>query len=217
MRAKTCSAIAIALAVLAMALTAHETEEKTPTPGFRMETERASAFASDIKTATIRVYPTIVRTPTNTTFSTESQQQIVVLLKEKKVADALKDSNEIKPGALQGHGQFQWCQNDMRAIGDEVQKREINEKYILVLEVLFPPTRGNHISVFGIHCIVLNSKGENVFTFLLNSHHQMFVDANMVANDLSGQSLAELVRKATEVGLEALILQIQQEMPATHE
>jgi len=201
--------IVMAVFTLCQKAAAHETHEKISVPGFRMESELASRFISDIKTATIRVYPTIIRSPTNTTCSTMSQEQAVAFLDKNKVANAVKDNNEINPGELQGLGQFQWCQHDMEIIGREVQKRKVKEEYILVMEILFPPTRNNRQAVFGIHCIILNNQGQNAYTFLLNSHHQMFVDANMVANDLSAESRNQLINKATNVGLEALVMQIE--------
>jgi len=196
---------------ISMPLSAHVTEEKTPAPGFRPECEGAASFAAEVKTSSIRVYPTIVRTPTNTTFSTESQQQIVDYLKENKVTHALSDDRSVDPGELKGVGQFQWFQNDCEVIGKEVQTRDISEPYILVMEVLFPPSRDHRLMVFGIHCIVLDSKGENAFSYLLNIQHQMFVDANLRTDDSSDKSRKELIQKATQVGLEALPLQLHEE------
>lgn len=213
MKAKTCFAITIALAMQVAILKANESEMKTSDPGFRPACERSAAFVSEINTATVRVYPTIVRSPTNTTFSAESQQQIVAFLNEEKITRAVPDNRTIDPGELEGRGQFDWFQNDKAVIGQEVQKQNINEKYILVMEVLFPPQRGDSQSVFGIDCIVLNSAGEDVFSILLNSHHQMFVDADLVAADSSEQSRAQLIQKATAVGIQAFVLQIRNEQP----
>lgn len=201
----------LAFVALSLPLSANETQEKVPAPGYRPECERTTSFAADITTASIRVYPTILRTPTNTTFSTESQQQIVAYLNDNKITKALADDSCIDPGELKGMGQFQWFQNDSEVIGKELQTRKISEPYILVMEILFPPMPDNRMMVFGIHCIVLDRKGENVFSFLLNSHHQMFVDAKMMANDSSEKNREELIRKATQVGLDALALQLQQE------
>ncbi len=59
--------------------------------------------------------------------------------------------------------------------------------------------------------MVLDAEGQNVFSFLLNAHHQMFIDAAMMTDNLSEKTHAELVQKATAVGLEALVAQIQNE------
>ena len=203
------SAIMLALAALCLSLPAHETEEKSPYPGFRPECERAPAFIADVKTATVRVYPSVIRTPTNTTYSAASQQQVVAFLNEEKITRAVADDIPVEVGEIQGRGQFDWFQNDMATIGQEVESRGVDADYVLVMEVLFPPQRGSRQSVFGIHCIVLNTEGQNAFSFLLNSHHQMFVDAKMTGEGESDQVRNELIKKATAVGLEALAAQIQ--------
>ncbi len=213
MKVSTRVIIALALASFTLALPAHETKEKTPAPGFRPESELASAFVADVKTATIRVYPTIIRTPTNTTFSMESQQQVVAFLSEKEIAKAVSDTNTIDPGEFKGRGQFDWFQNDMAVIGQNVQKKKIDEKYAIVMEVLFPPQRGNNQTVFGIHCIILDTAGQNVFSFLLNSHHQMFVDAAMHIEEGTTETRAVLIRQATAVGMEALLRQLKNALP----
>jgi len=211
MKAKTCFAIALSFAVQAASLTAHETDEKTPDPGFRPECKLSSAFVAEVNSATVLVYPTVVRSPTNTAFSTEAQQQVVAFLNDEGITKAVPDTGTIDPGELKGRGQFDWFQNDMSVIGQEVQKQKIDEKYILVMEVLFPPQRGNRLSVFGIHCLVLDAEGKNAFSFLLNSHHQMFIDADMVVENSSEQSRAQLIQKATAVGMQALVLQLHNE------
>ncbi len=211
MKAPIFSTLALALTAVCLSLPADETEEKNPDPGFRPESELASAFITDVKTATVRIYPTIIRSPTNTTYSVASQQQVVTFLNGKKITKAVSDQEKIDPGELTGRGQFDWFQSAMATIGREVESRGVDADYILVMEVLFPPQRGNSQSVFGIDCMVLDAEGQNVFSFLLNSHHQMFVDAGMMTDNLSEQTHAELVQKATEVGLEALVAQIQHE------
>ena len=210
------TAIILVLSLLPIAY-AHETAEKSPYPGFRPDSESGAAFVAGIKTAVMRVYPTIIRTPTNTYFSIESQQQIVKFINDSKFTTVTTDSSKVDPGELKGAAQFEWFMNDMAVIGKAIQSRAIDDDYILVMEVLFPPARGNRQSVFGIHLIILNAEGENAFSFLLNSHHQMFVDADMIVDDLSEKSRAELIRKATEVGLQALVLQMRQETASKDE
>lgn len=211
MKASCSSLVALILFALCLTLPADETNEKSPYPGFRPESALDSAFIAEIKTATVAVYPTIIRTPTNTTFSADSQKQIVAFLNGRQITKAVSNDNPIDPGEIKGQGQFNWFENDMAVIGAEVQKQGLEEKYAVAMEVLFPPTRGDRQAVFGIHCIILDRQGGNAFSFLLNSHHQIFCDADMVANDLSEQSRAALIKKATAAGLEALDQQIKLE------
>ena len=203
--------IVLAATALALNLGADEVEEKIPAPGFRPECESAAEFVAQLENGAVRVYPTIIRTPVSTSFSEDSQRQIVDYLNGKEITKAVAEAGPIDPGELSGRGQFDWFQNDLSVIGTAVKKQSIEEPYVLVMEVLFPPQRGSRQAVFGIHCIVLDAAGNNAFSFLLNSHHQPFVDAAMVSEDDSEQSRADLVRKATEVGLEALTAQIASE------
>ncbi len=121
MKMSTRFIIALAVASFALALSADEAEEKNSSPGFRPECELASVFIADVKTATVRVYPTIIRSPTNTSYSAASQQQVVAFLNGKKITIAVSDEVKIDPGELQGRGQFDWFQNDMATIGREVE------------------------------------------------------------------------------------------------
>ena len=74
------------------------------------------------------------------------------------------------------------------------------------MEILFPP--GNQY-VFGVHVFILDRNGENAFSFLLNSHHRSFVDANMVVEDSSEAAHTHAIEKATQLGLAALSAQIE--------
>lgn len=211
MKAPVFSTTVLALAALCLSLPADETADKNPAPGFRPESELASAFIADVKTATVQVYPSVIRTPTNTTFSTESQQQVVAFLNENKITKAVADEMKFDVGELKGRGQFDWFRNAMATIGQEVESRGTDADYILVMEVLFPPQRGNKQTVFGIHCIVLDATGKNAFSFLLNSHHQMFMDAAMHVEEGTAETRTSLISQATAVGMEALAAQIQNE------
>jgi hypothetical protein len=196
----------VCLAVLAFASCAHEAEEKIPDPGFRPHSEYAPAFLEALETDAIAVYPSIIRTVDGTYHSAESQQKIVSLLKEKKIAAAVAQTSAIDPGALKGQSQWDIFQNDMRTIAEQLKSRNSDAAYNLIMEFLFPP--GNQ-SVFGIHCYVLDQQGENAFSFLLNSHHKLFVDANLSAEDSSEASRAILIDKAAQVGVTALLQQVK--------
>jgi hypothetical protein len=65
---------------------AHETDDKLGDPGFRPYSAHASAFLSAVDTATIAVYPTIVRKADRTSHSVESQKQIIALIRQKEMA-----------------------------------------------------------------------------------------------------------------------------------
>lgn len=199
-------AVAICLAFGTANAPAHETEDKSPVPGFRPDSEHAITFANTVAQSSVMVYPTIVRTVDETTFSTQSQQQAIALLNKEQLTTPVAGSGSIDPGKLKGKAQFEIFQNDMQTIAEASKARETDAPYSLVLEILLPP--GNR-AVFGVHCYVFNRQGENAFSFLLNSHHQLFVDANMRVKDDSQASRNRLVRKATRLGVTALAQQLE--------
>jgi len=203
------STIAVCAAILCLSVSADETEEKIPAPGFRPESPHASEFLKTIKTATVTVYPSIVRTPTETSFSEASQKQVVDFLKKNKMAKTIKPGKKVDPGKLEGRAQFALFQNDMEKIAGELKTRKSASDYILVMEFLIPPQRNRATEIFGIHCIILNKKGENAFSFLLNSHHKAFIAAQLRATDASEKAFDVLIEKSTAVALKALSEQIK--------
>lgn len=198
------------LAVIALCrVGASDTGQIIPDPGFRPESELAPKFMETVKTAKVVVYPTIVRTFEDTSFSTNSQQQVVAFVNEKKLARAVADTHVIDPGEIKGQAQYGIFQNDMAVIGKAIQARSSDTEYHLVLECLLAPRRPEGYLMFGIHCYILDSQGQNAFSFLLNSHHQSFVDAHMESAAATDQARDALVYQATKVGLAALAEQIE--------
>jgi hypothetical protein len=203
-------------AILCLTASAHETEVKIPAPGFRPESPNASEFLKTIKTATVTVYPSIVRTPRETSFSDASQKQVVDYLKKNKMAKSIKSGKKADPGKLEGHSQWEMFQNDMKAIAQKIKKQKSVYDYILVMEFLIPPRRNGATEIFGIHCFILDKNGENAFSFLLNSHHKPFVDAQLRTEGSSEKERNALVEKSTRVALDALVQQMQDaEKPAS--
>jgi len=195
--------------VLCMNVAGHETEEKMPDPGFRPESEHADAFLAAVTTATIRVYPTIVRTRKGTTFSAASQRQIVTFITSQNVARVSTAPKPIDPGKLEGTFQWEIFQNDMKTIEKAVKTSKSGSDYTLVMVFLVTPIPSGGIAVGGIHCYILDAQGENAFSFLLNSHHEQFVEAKLQSDDASEAGMARLAEKSTLVGLRALQGQIR--------
>lgn len=210
MRTLIFPAITLLSAVLCLPIMADETDAKIATPGFRPESEIAQDFLESIKTATIRTYPTIVRTFTKTHYSTNSQKVIVGFINTKGLSKAVSDKNQIDPGELKGQAQYDMFQNDMKVIARILKSRTEEPEYHLVMECLIAPLRPEGYKIFGIHCYILDHQGRNAFSFLLNSHHQLFVDAAMQSAEESDATRNALVDQATLVGLEALVQQLQQ-------
>jgi hypothetical protein len=200
----------LALTLLAVAFAApalpHETEEKVEDPGFRPESTQASAFVASFDSATIAVYPSIVRKVERTAYSYGSRELIVAALRSRTTGTTVVSNRRIDMGVLRGRSQWEWFQGGIEAVSREIDKKTPDADYSMVMEILFPP--GNEY-VFGVHLYVLDRHGENAFSFLLNSHHRSFVEADLVVTDSSEDARTRVIEKATQLGLAALEAQLE--------
>ena len=207
--------VVFCLAFLSLPVLADEGSSTITDPGFRPHSEYAPAFIKALPTATVDVYPTIVRRLERTALSFASQDRIVTLLKDKLMVMAVAKSTRFDLGKMERMAQWDLFQNDMKAIAEKLESRRSDADYSLVLEIVMRP--GNQV-VFGIHCYVLDQQGQNVFSFLLNSHHQIFVDAQLFAENSSEAAREKLMQRATQAGIVALQAQIDQaKFCATHQ
>ena len=195
---------ALMLLLMPVALS-HEVETKVPDPGFRPESEHAAAFLEALDTATIAVYPTLVRRESRTASSFASQKQIVALLNKGDALTVKAARNRVDLGALRGASQWDIFERDMQRIGASLKKWRSDAQYHLFLEFLLPV---NDQNIFGVHVFILDAEGRNAFSFLLNSHHQAFIDAKLVAEDSSEAARTRLLERATQLGVAALEAQI---------
>ena len=191
-------------------LQAHETKEKTPAPGFRPDSDYAAAFLSSVGTSYMIVHPTVVRIKTAddliSSCNKTSQEIIRKFLTENKIADPNGFTTEIDLSRAQGQGQFGIFQSRMELI-----EEQIKQTYHIAAETIMIQHPDNRLSVFGIHLYILDKDGHNAFSFLLNSHHKLFVDAKLNAENNSKESVENLVAKSIQVALRALHQQIQHE------
>jgi hypothetical protein len=209
MRKHYCT-ITLFLIILAPCLVAHESEKKTPSPGYRPETEYAEAFLRSVGTSHMIVHPTVVRIKTNDDLITKcdkgSQEVIRRHLIEHKIADPNGFTTEIDLSRAQEQGQFGLFQNRVELIG-----KQISQTYHVAAETIIIQNPENRLTVFGIHLYILDRDGHNAFSFLLNSHHTLFVDARLHAENNSTESIEKLVAESIQVALQALDQQIQNE------
>jgi hypothetical protein len=197
----------VSLAGLSLPALAHETDDKLGGPGFRPYSEHASAFLNAVDTATIAVYPTIVRKADGASHSFESQKKIVALLRQKEMAAPAAGSSRVDLGKLEPTSQWDLFLNDMQRIAETLKGQASSADYHLFMELVWPV---NDQPIFGIHCYVFDRQGQNAFSFLLNSHHQLFADASLTARGTSEAARNRLVKKATDVGVTAFEAQVAQ-------
>jgi len=214
---------ALLLALLAWGpAAADETEKKLRSPGFRPPSDRADAFVKAVGSARIAVFPTVVRKVGagggGTSYDRVSQKEIVPLLKESRLGRGEALDREIDPGELgklKVKSQWGLFQAGMDTLGKQVAEAKIQSDYALVVEVVMFPTPSKGGAVWGIQCYVLEREGANAFSFLLNSHHQMFVDAALKTEDGSAKGQEKLVAGAIGTALKALKQQVEQARKAS--
>jgi len=194
-------------AVLSLPALAHEGDDKLGDPGFRPYSEHASAFLNAVDTATIAVYPTIVRKADGTSHSVESQKQIVALIRQKEKAAPVAGSGRVDLGRLEPTSQWSLFLNDVQRIAETLKGQASDGDYHVFMELVWPFSDG---PIFGIHFYVFDRRGRNAFSFLLNPHHQMFADASLIARSTSQAARDRLVKKATDVGVTAFEAQVEQ-------
>ena len=149
--------------------------------GFRPESALNQEFINSHKESKFIVYPTIIRSIDTTSWSSSLSKEFAENLKRDENLNIRLNENIINPGELMGKSQFEFFQNDMLELGNEIKIKNKNIDYCIIPEIIFEPERNGTLFVFGIHIFILNNKGENVFSFLLNAHHNHFVEAKLYA------------------------------------
>ena len=82
--------------------------------------------------------------------------------------------------------QWQLFKKSMSLFADYLKVHPVNTEYALVVECLVSPRRivsprrSGGEAIGGIQCYVLDSNGSNAFSFLLNSHHELFTDVSQL-------------------------------------
>lgn len=203
----TISALAACATALSFTALAHEMEETIADPGFRPHSDNAAVFIDTLGDVSIAVYPTIIRRAGRTAHSFASQEQIVAFINRTGVAEAVARPLRIDLGRLAGRSQWDLFQNDMEQIAEKLTGRRDDAAYHVFLSFILPV---DEQTIFGIHCYVLDKQGQNAFSFLLNSHHRLFIDADLVAANSSEEARTALMDKATRIGLVAFKAQIDQ-------
>lgn len=197
--------VLLAFACITLCLQAQETEEKTPAPGYRPESKYAKAFVNSVGVSQLIVYPTVVRikTPDGIVMSHNRESQKAIL--DHLIKNQIIDPNGLDLTQIEGQGQFDFFQSSMKQMA-----KQIKQPYHLATEVIIIQRPNNHLGVWGIHLYILDHAGHNAFSFLLNSHHRILVDAKLFSEGNSKEAIDKLVIQSTQVALQALDQQIEQ-------
>jgi len=177
-------------------------------PGFRPESDLEQSFINSYKESKFIIYPTITRAIDTTTWSKLLSKEFAEnLIRDEKLNVGLNE-NLLNPGKLIGNNQFEFFKNDMERLGNEIKMKNEKIDYCIIPEILFGPKREGTLFVFGIHIFILNNEGENVFSFLLNSHHELFIEAKLYAYNPNENDLEELKKRCLDIGVKAFKLMV---------
>lgn len=184
----------------------------TPSPGFRPGAEAAKdeAFVNSLARSAVIVLPVAIRTVAGLKHDPELAAQLAKFVRMEQLAaqvdvgDAILNLPDRNPRAPQ----FDVFQTELSALEKSVAGLAFDAEYVLMLELFVVPLGGGAEFVPGIHCFVLSSDGQDTFSFLLNAHHQLMVNAELRTEATSEEARAELVTRAVRVAGEALNEQI---------
>ncbi|WP_299579538.1 LamG domain-containing protein [uncultured Sunxiuqinia sp.] len=178
-------------------------------PGFKPESDLSADFLQSYKPGKFVVYPTVIRTPDSTAFSPGSAKAFADLLINDLHLNAEFNETILNPGQLEGQGQLNFFNNDMKRLASAIREEGTNADYYVVLEILFPPRQSEAVNVFGIHILVLDKDTENAFSFLLNAHHDYMAYNSLWAVNAEPANLEPLKIKCAKVAFDALCKQLE--------
>jgi len=193
------------LALACPTASAHEPEQTIPQPGFRPPSEHAGVFIDAVGDMSIEVLPTIIRRIDRTAHSFSSQRQIVDFLNDEQIATARIRRDRVDLGRLERGPQWEIFQRGMSAIAGTIAELNAEADYVFVMEILVPGDQ----EVFGVEVYILDRQGRNAFSYLLNSHHELFAAGGLASPDSSEAARQRMLASATRVGLAALQAQIR--------
>jgi len=176
--------------------------------GFKPESDFSQAFINSYKESKFIIYPTITRAIDTTTWSKLLSKEFAQNLKRDNNLNIRLNKNLLNPGELMGKSQFEFFKNDMERLGNEIKMKKEKIDYCIIPEIIFEPKREGTLFVFGIHIFILNNEGGNVFSFLLNSHHELFVEAKLYAYNPNENDLEELKQRCLNAGVKAFKLMV---------
>ncbi|MGC9366114.1 MAG: hypothetical protein ACP5FK_03615 [bacterium] len=108
----------------------------------------------------------------------------------------------------------QWAvfEANMSIFSDYLESLDNSWDYAMTVEILMTNTPSGGQAVGGIQCYILDDQGEDVFSFLMNSHHDMFNDADLTITATDSTEVENLALNSLFTALNALKLQIEEQM-----
>jgi len=170
------------------------------------ESDKYKEFYRSLKDKGITVFPGAAKDDNGTTYHLASRDTIGNFFQNRGVSNVHRADQEVDLQGLEGViGQWGLFERGMSLFSDYLKANPIDSGYALMAEYVVSEDRLNiHI----VQCYILDSNGEDAFSFLLNSHHKLFVDTRLWAgaesrDDLSGIG-ADAIIKALQIQFDAL-------------
>jgi hypothetical protein len=173
-----------------------------------------TSFRDDLGETSITVFPTLVRDPQGNSYSHSSRTTIAEFFETEKLATVVESDNHVDFSAPAVTTQHDLFQQNMSLFAEYLGAEPVTTEYALLVECLVTPTKSGGEAVGGVQCYLLDAKGHNAFSFLMNSHHCLFNEAGLKTETASDDARAALIDGATDIVIEALRRQLQPELLA---
>ncbi len=165
------------------------------------ESDKYKRFYHSLKEKGIAIFPGVVKDDNGTTYHLPSRDTIASFFQNRGVSSAHLADQKVDLGGLEGiNGQWALFERSMSLFSDNLKANPMDSGYALMAEYVVNKT------IHVIQCYILDSHGEDAFSFLLNSHHKLFVDARLETEAV--ESRDELIGKGTDVVIKALQYQL---------
>lgn len=163
-------------------------------------------LAEVIQQSSISVFPAVVRTQDGTTYHPLAAAAILQHIQENTDAKVTVVSTEVDmTGTVPEKGyQFDIFHNSLKRFGEYVKQNPIETDYAMLTDYLISHTPNGGYAAGGIHCYVVNQKGERAYALILNSHHHNFKEGGLRTDDGTPEGLNEMVNRCTNVLLKTL-------------
>lgn len=177
--------------------------------GLRPTAEVEPTFPRRLDGSTVMVFPTVVRHIDGSEYNAASAARIARFLREHESATPMMRDDRVLLDLAPDGGQWDVFQQGLHLVGEHLAAHPVATDYAMVVEVLVYDVRGGGQAVGGIQGYILDAHGRNAFSFLLNSHHELFADAPIRAPEASPEARQHLAHEATDVYLAALKRQLE--------
>lgn len=165
------------------------------------ESDKYRQFYHSLKEKGITIFPGVAKDDDGNTHHLASRDTIASFFQDRGVLNVHLIDQEVGLGGLKGiNSQWALFERSMSLFSDHLKANPIDSGYALMAEYVV--NRTIHV----IQCYILDSDGEDAFSFLLNSHHKLFNDARLETEAVESRN--ELIGKGTGVIIKALQFQL---------